>query len=173
MGLNSLVSVSVGASLTPGTALDLSASGVVTLAKAYSASLGSGVAAGQADKLYFDKNTLAASANLDVDLAGVLLDAYGAAITFARVKAIIIKAADANTNNVVVGGAAANGFISWVGAATHTVTLRPGGLLVLACGIADATGYAVTAATADLLRITNGGAGTTVDYELVVIGASA
>mgnify|MGYP000184442162 CR=1 FL=1 len=44
-------------------------------------------------------------------------------------------------------------------------------MLVMA-GAADATGYTVTATTADLLRIANSGAGTTVDYTIVVVGTS-
>lgn len=171
MALSSLVSVNVGGALSA--SLDLSASAAVTLAKAYSASLSTGTAAGQADKIYFDNNTLSASATLDVDLAGALTDALGNAATFARVKAIVVAAAAGNTNNVIVGGAASNGFVTPFGGATHTVTVRPGGFLVLACGIGDATGYVVTAATGDLLRISNSGAGTSVTYDLVVIGASA
>jgi hypothetical protein len=72
---------------------------------------------------------------------------------------------------VIVGGAAANQFLTWVGAATHTVTVRPGGLFQLIAP--DATAYAVTATTADLLRITNSGAGTSVTYDIVLLGASA
>lgn len=132
-----------------------------------------GTAAGQADRIFHDRRTLAASAAEDLDLAGVLLDVYGATITFARIKVLYIAADPGNTNNVIVGNAATNGFITWVGAATHTVTVRPGGALLLVAGGADATGYAVTAGTGDLLHITNSGAGTSVTYDVVLIGASA
>jgi hypothetical protein len=37
----------------------------------------------------------------------------------------------------------------------------------------DAAGYAVTATTADILRVTNGGAGTSVVYEIVILGTSS
>lgn len=134
-------------------------------------SLASGTGAGQADRVFSDTRTLAASANEDLDLAGVLVDALGATVTFARVKGLYVAAATGNSNNVIVGGAASNGFVSWVGAATHTVTVRPGGVLLLAAS--DATGYAVTAGTGDLLRIANSGAGTSVTYDIVVVGASA
>jgi hypothetical protein len=134
--------------------------------------LGSGTGAGQADKLWMSgARTLAASANEDLDLAGTLVDALGATLTLARVKGIIIAASSANTNDVQVGGAAANGFISWVGSATDKVKVKPGGVFALFAP--DATAYPVTGGTADLLRVTNGGAGTSVTYDVIVLGSSA
>lgn len=133
--------------------------------------LDSGTGANQGDRVFDDTRTIVASGTDDIDLAGVLLDAVGAVITFARVKGLFIAAAPGNTNNVIVGNAAANGFITWVGAATHTVTVRPGGLMAL--WAPDATAYAVTAGTGDLLRVANGGAGTSVTYDIVIVGASA
>lgn len=134
--------------------------------------LGSGTGAGQADKLWTSgARTLAASTTEDLDLAGTLLDALGGTVTLARVKGIVIAAAAANTNDVVVGGAASNGFISWVGSATDKVKVKPGGFLALFAP--DAIAYAVTGGTADLLRVGNGGAGTSVTYDITVIGSSA
>lgn len=85
----------------------------------------------------------------------------------------MISAAAGNTNNVIVGGASSNGFVTWVGAATHTVTVRPGATLALFAGAADAVGYTVTAATGDLLHVANSGSGTTVIYDVIVLGCSA
>ncbi|MGW3572180.1 hypothetical protein ACWDSL_51460 [Streptomyces sp. NPDC000941] len=170
MALTSTMSVAVSAELT--SALDL-ATGTVPLAIRKPVTLTSGTGAGQADKVFSDRRTLAASASEDLDLAGVLVDAFGATITFARIKGLVISAAAANTNNVIVGNATSNGFVSWAGGATHTVTVRPGGTLALIAGQNDATGYAVTAGTADLLHIANSGAGTPVTYDIVLIGASA
>lgn len=133
--------------------------------------LGAGTAASQADRLFTDTRTLGASAAEDLDLAGVLLDAFGATLTFARIKGLVIAASAANTNNVIVGGAVSNGFISWAGAATHTVTIRPGGVFALFAP--DAVAYTVTAATADLLHIANSGAGTGVTYDVLILGSSA
>lgn len=141
--------------------------------KNYGASLINGVAAGQADKIWHDQRTLGASANEDLDLNGAtLLDAFGAALAFVRVKGVIISAAAANPNPITIGGAATNGFVSWVGSATDKVSVRPGATFALIAGGADATGYAVTAATADLLRIT-AGAGGNHTYDVIVFGASA
>ncbi|MFH8717239.1 hypothetical protein [Streptomyces zaomyceticus] len=137
-----------------------------------SMALASGTGAGKADRVFSDRRTLAASATEDVDLAGTLLDAYGAAITFARIKGIVIAAAAGNTNSVVVGNASSNAWATLLGA-TSTVTLRPGAFLAVGTGTADATGYAVTAGTGDLLKIANSGAGTSVAYDIHIIGASA
>jgi hypothetical protein len=133
--------------------------------------LASGVGANQADKIFHDTRTLGASATENLDLAGTLVDAFGATLTFARIKGLIVYASPANTNNVLVGGAASNGFINWVGDTTDVLVVRPGGLI---CSFApDATAYAVTASTGDLLKITNSGGTTGVTYDVVIIGASA
>jgi hypothetical protein len=43
----------------------------------------------------------------------------------------------------------------------------------IAVGTADATAYAVTATTADLLKVANSSSGTGVTYDIAVIGTSA
>lgn len=141
----------------------------LTLRKAVSITAGTG--ANQADKVFHDQRTLTASSTEDLDLAGSLTDAFGATITFARIKGIFVAAASANTNNVLVGGAASNQFINWVSDATDKIVVRPGGWFGLVAP--DATAYAVTAGTGDLLRIGNSGAGTAVTYDIILIGASA
>lgn len=133
--------------------------------------LASGTGAGQADLMFSDTRTIAASGTDPLDLAGVLTDALGAVLTFARVKAIVVYAAAANTNDVVIGGAASNGFINWVADATDKIKVRPGGLFVLTAP--GAAAYAVTAATGDQLLIANSSSGTAVTYDIVIIGASA
>ena len=136
-----------------------------------SVTLTDGTGANQINRIYADTITLAASATQDIDLAGTLVDAIGQTVTFARVKGILIRTASANTNNVIVGGASSNGFITWVGGATHTVTVRPGGFLAIAAP--DATAYAVTAGTGDLLRVANSSSGSSVTFDLVIVGATA
>jgi hypothetical protein len=136
-----------------------------------STTLGTGTAAGQADLIFSDTRTLAASASESLDLAGSLVDALGATITFARVKGLIVRAADANANDVVIGGAASAAFVGPFGDATDKLKIKPGGLLVLMSP--GATSYPVTATTADLLQVANSGAGTSVSYDVIIIGASA
>lgn len=128
-----------------------------------------GTTAGAADLVFSDQRTLSASANESLDLNGSLTDVFGGAVNFAKIVAIYIRAAAGNTNNVVAGGAASNGFYPMFGAATDTIKLPPGaGVLLFNDG-----GWTVTASTADLLKIANGGSGTAVTYDIVVVGRSA
>jgi hypothetical protein len=145
--------------------------GLVTLA--FSASLAhslvDGTAAGQADRVFTDERTLDASATEDLDLSGVLLDAFGAAILFASIKAIVVIADPDNTNNVNVTRPGAAGVPLFL-AAGDGMPIRPGyGFAWFGSG----AGVAVTAASADLLTFTNSGAGTPVTYKIVIIGTSA
>ncbi len=128
-----------------------------------------GTGANQADRVFTDRRTLGASATEDLDLAGVLVDAFGATITFAKIKAIIVKAADANTNDVQVTRPAANGVVLFL-AASDGLNVKPGGAFVW---VAPGTGVTVTGGTGDLLTITNSAGTTAVTYDVVIIGTSA
>lgn len=134
-----------------------------------------GVAAGQVDTVFIDTRTIAASGSEDLDLAGTLADPFGVASTaiFAKIRAIMISAALGNTNNVVVGGVASGLASFLLPAATGQIILRPGASFSLACGPNDLAGYAVTAATADLLHVANSGAGTGVTYDVAILGTSS
>lgn len=132
--------------------------------------LGDGTGADQFKQIFTDTRTISASSNEDLDLAGTLVNALGQTITFTKIRAILIKAAAANVNNVVLGGAASNQFVGPFGAATHTIAVRPGGFFGIAAN--DATGYAVTAGTGDLLRVANSGAGSSVTYDIVILGTA-
>jgi hypothetical protein len=129
-----------------------------------------GTGANQIKQVYTAQLTLAASANQDLDLAGALSNALGQSITFTKIRAIVVRAAEANTNNVVVGGAPSNGFIGPFGAAAHTVAVPPGGLVALVAP--NAAGWAVTASTGDLLRVANSGAGSTVTFDILLLGTA-
>lgn len=170
MPLASRISLAVNANLT--SALDL-VTASAPLLKTYEAILATGTGAGQADKIFSDTRTLAASGTEDLDLAGVLLDAFGTAITFVKIKALIVSAAAGNTNNVLVGGVAAGLSSIIVPQTTGIVTVRPGATFAVFAGQADSTGYAVTATTADLLHVANSSSGTPVSYDVIVVGTSA
>jgi hypothetical protein len=58
---------------------------------AISSTLADGTGSGQADKIFSDQRILAASATEDLDLAGSLVDALGATITFVKLKMVVIK----------------------------------------------------------------------------------
>jgi len=164
-------SLSMAATVQQTKTLDLTTvSDPLTFRRAVQLSTGTG--AGQADKVFHDRRTLAASATEDLDLAGVLSDAFGAGITFARIKGLYIAASAANANNVVVGAAASNAWATLLNA-TGTITLRPGASFGAMAGPADGTGWAVTAGTGDLLKVANSAGGTGVDYDVIIVGASA
>jgi hypothetical protein len=127
-----------------------------------------GTLAGQVSVLFSDKRTIAASGTDNLDLAGSLVDALGAVITFATVKAIYIKAAASNVNDVVIG----NGTNPVVGgpfgaAGANLISVKPGGVFQW---VAPGVGATVTPATGDILKIVNSGAGTGVDYEIILLG---
>jgi hypothetical protein len=128
-----------------------------------------GAAVDKANLIWTDRRTLAASTTEDLDLTGGLTDAFGSAITFARIKALIIAASSGNANNVHVGGDAA-GLVGWVANNSDIVVVRPGGLLVWIAP--DATAAAVTATTADVLQIANSAGSTSVTYDIALIGAA-
>lgn len=134
----------------------------------YNTSFANGTAANQANQMWTDTRTIAASANDDLDLAGVLTNAFGTTITFTSVKAIIVKAASANTNDLIIGGSATNPFETFLGGTNPSVLIVPGGSFAIVNP--EATGYAVTASTADILRFTNASSGTSVDYNVIIIG---
>lgn len=127
-----------------------------------------GTGADQAKEIFTDTRTLTASAAENLDLAGVLTDAFGNVLTFTKIKALIVKADAANTNDVVLGNHATAAFFPMFGAATHTLKVKPGGMIAIVAP--DANGLAVTATTADMLTVTNGGAGTSVTYTIIIIG---
>jgi len=132
--------------------------------------LADGTGSSQADLLFSDSRTITASANEDLDLSGGLTGVFGATLTFVKIKAIVIKASSGNTNNVEVKPATTNGFLGPFNAAADTLIIPPGGAISL---FAPTAGWAVTAGTGDLLNIANSGAGTSVTYDIIIIGTSA
>jgi hypothetical protein len=141
------------------------------LAKKDTTDMATGTASGLADKIFSDTRTLAASDTENLDLAGVLTDAFGDLLTFVKVKVIKVFAAVANTNNVIltIGNGGENQFIGPVDVEVN-ISIPPGGQLLLT---APAAGWTVTAGTGDIIVVTNGGAGTSVQYDVVIIGTSA
>jgi len=140
------------------------------LAFSRSIAFDNGTGASQADKIWDDTRTITASGTDDIDLAGVLVDAFGAVATFVKVKGIFVAASALNTNNVVIGAAAATQFVGPFGAATHTVALTPGQFFAITNSV---SGWTVGAGASDLLRVTNSAGGTSVTYDIVILGTSA
>jgi hypothetical protein len=135
------------------------------------ASLLSGVLAGMVDRVFTDTRTLIASATEDLDLAGVLVDAFGAVITMAKLKGLIIKAAAANTNNVNLSRPAGATGVPLFLAVGDGIAIPPGYAFAwFGSGLA---GIPVTPGTGDLITLTNGAGGTPVSYDVVILGTSA
>lgn len=131
-------------------------------------SLDSGTATGQCDTIFSAEHTLAASASENLDMAGSMVDPLGNTVNFGHVKAIEIEADAGNTNNVVVGNTASNAFVGPFGAAGNTWTLGPGDRMVAY----SKAGWPVVANTGDLLKVANGGSGTSVKYRITLLGTS-
>lgn len=127
-----------------------------------------GTGANQADDIFSDHRSLAASASESLDLnTGTLKDAFGNSVDLTKIKALIIKADPNNVNDVVVGAAGSNPIISILGS-TGTVLVKPGGIFVVVAP--DVNGYAITPSTAMVLKVANSGAGTGIVYDIIVIG---
>jgi hypothetical protein len=131
-----------------------------------------GNAAGNADRIWTDTRTLAASASESLDFSGSLTNVYGDTAIFADVRAILVTAASGNTNNVNVtrDTTSPESGLPLFLASGDGLAVRPGGFLAVACP--DATGYPVTAATADRITFTNSAGSTEVTYTVTVIGSS-
>jgi hypothetical protein len=117
----------------------------------------------QADKVWWDVRTLAASASEDIDLVGVLNDAFGVQITLAQLKTLGVVADPANEADLELGGSA-----SFLGAGA-TCLVRPDGAMVLS---APTVGYEVAPGATDVIRVTNLSLTEAATYSIVIVGSS-
>jgi len=124
-------------------------------------------AANLSDRMLTVAIDIAASGTDTIDLSTVL-DAFGAAFAPADIQALVLTADATNTNNIVIGDAASDGFVGPMGA-SGVFAVKPGG--ILAWG--DPSGWPVTLTTADQLMLANSGAGSAVTGSLIIIGRSA
>jgi len=163
--LTSSVNLRLNSTLTGTVGL---ATASVPLDQPYSKTFANGVGASQADKVYTTQLSITTGATTDLDLQGSLLDALGAAFTPAKLKCVYIESATANTTNLTLFGDAAS--VPILNTAATTTTLLPGGLFFM-CN-PPLAGIAVTAATADIIQITNA-SGATATVNVVLIGTSS
>lgn len=168
MSLSATVKSSIDATLS--TAPDL-ATLIAKISAGKSVAFTDGAGAGQADLIFADTRTLAASGSESLDFSGSLTQPDGSAAIFARIKYIYIEAAAGNTNNVQVTQPASNGVPGIFLAAGDGVSIKPGGNFEWMSP--DATGAVVTASTGDLIGVANSSSGTSVTYNIVVIGAAS
>jgi hypothetical protein len=166
MPLTSVIDANLSANMT--SALDL-VTAAAPLALNTRITMPTGTATGQADLCWSDTRTVGASSTDALDLAGILSGQLGGTLTIVKLKAMLVRAAAANTNNVRVNRPAANGVPLFL-AASDGVDVLPGGLFLW---VGQGAGVTVTPATGDLINIDNSGAGTSVTYDVVLIGTSA
>lgn len=123
-------------------------------------------ALGKGDVLWADTRTLAASGTENLDLAGILAGLIGGTVAAAEITAIYVEAAAANTNDVLIGGAASNPFNGPLSGTTPKLAVGPSDCAL----VTNRKGWTVTASTGDILLVSNSAAGTPVTYTLILIG---
>jgi hypothetical protein len=133
--------------------------------------ISNGTGAGAIDLVYSKRLTIADSGTpTDIDLAGALTDPFGDAVVFAEVHMLFVRN-NGTSNTMSVGGDAAA--VSTIfGNANDIAVIRPGGILLLKAGSADATGYAITGTTADVLQFAIS-TGTNITADVIIAGRSA
>lgn len=166
MTLSTTIDVNVAATLL--SALDLgSAQYSPTINKRITMATGTGT--GQADMIFTDTRTVSASSTDALDLAGSLTGPVGGTLTFVKLKGLLVRAAAGNTNNCRVNRPASNGVPLFL-AASDGIDVLPGGIFLW---VAPGAGVTVTASTGDLINIDNSSSGSSVTYDVVIIGTSA
>ena len=134
-----------------------------------------GTLAAQADLIFADERAVTTGANDDIDLSGVLTDAFGVTITFVEIVGILIInkpiSGAVNTTDLTIG-LGTNPFLGFLGGTLPTIgPIKPGGAFLIFAGDAAGLGT-VGAAASDVLRIANS-SGATATYQIVIIGRSA
>ena len=139
---------------------------------AFARSLADGTAAGQADKLWHDRRTIAAGANDDLDLTALTQSLFGGTVTIplAKVKALlVVNTATAAGEDLEVGGSGGAEWSAPFGAAGDKVKVPADSCLLL---VNRVSGWTVTNGAADVLRIRNAGSGG-IDYQIAIVGTSS
>lgn len=126
-----------------------------------------GTGLGQASKIWADSGSQVQSVNTDLDLNGSALTGAFGTVSFTKIKGILVFAGDSNPGNLVIGNVT-NGIVAPFGAATHSMAVAPGGVFMNVNP--QAAGFALTASSADLLRIASAATTGTYTYDIVIIG---
>ncbi len=131
-----------------------------------------GTGVGAADMIWHDRRPIAPSATDSLDLAGVLAGPFGGtALTFARIKMLIVRPLATNLNNINVQRPAGATGVPLFLAISDGIVVKPGGLFLWYDP--SAAGVVVTPSTGDIIEVVNAAGVNTVDYDIVVVGASA
>lgn len=147
---------------------------------AHRIALSDGVSANQINVMYVRSSAIAASANLDLDLSGSLLDGLGNTVTCSQIVGMLVvnQSADGTASDtaLTIGNAGTNPWTGWSGGADTTVNIGRGGFLLFVNpgtgGIGDVTG-----GTSDVLRVAAGSlvtpGGSTGYAQVMILGRDA
>jgi hypothetical protein len=130
-----------------------------------------GVLQDQANLLWMDERTVASAGTDALDLNGVLLNAFGQAISAVEIALLFIinapRTGAANTTNLTVGGGS-NPVTGYMGGTTPTFgPIRPGNFLMFGGGNVGGAGI-ITPSTGDILTITNS-SGAAATYQIAAL----
>jgi hypothetical protein len=133
-----------------------------------SAELLPGTGENQGDEAWLDIDRVLTATSEELDLAGGLTDLNGNAITFTKIKELLIVNKNTTSGELLkVGGAAANAFLLFDDA-TDIESIDPGGFLHISSPV---DGKTVTAGTGDKLKIDAGA--NTITFNIILTGVSA
>lgn len=139
----------------------------------FSKSLADGSGDDQAQQLFHLSGTLAAAASVTYDLAGgaTFKDVFGRTITLTAIKALYIEN-DGTASGIKVGGGSDGSgtaaLASLFGATNDKLIVKPSGAIL---AVAPKAGYAVSAGTADILRLEHDSTSSdTVTYNIAIVG---
>lgn len=142
---------------------------------AISESISTGTSNNQCDRQYSVVGSLAASATFDLDLAGSVTDGLGQTFTIVEIKDLVIEntgTAIASNGTIAYGAAGANPLSTLFGN-TNDIGIIPPGALVALHSTLDGGGWAVTAGSADTLRLTNQSGSFATTFKIIVTGRSS
>lgn len=133
-------------------------------------SLTNGTDADEADILYHTIHTLADGAEVLIDLSGTEVTPFGETIVMARIKMLVVRH-NGTAGSITIGGGSNAIKNFWV-TNGDGVKIEGDGMFML--WAPDATGYTLTAGTAENIRLLhNGDVSEDIDVEIIVIGATA
>ncbi|HEY1750326.1 MAG TPA: hypothetical protein VGG29_03630 [Caulobacteraceae bacterium] len=135
-------------------------------------SLTGGTNAGQVDTFYAVQVTIAASSTSTIDLNGSAIDGFGNTVSFLHVKFILLAASAGNTNDCQIGPGATNPFAGPWSGTTPLTAVSPGETLLITKGQGSSAGWAVTAATGDIIKLANSSSGSSVTCTVYLAGTS-
>ena len=138
----------------------------------YAASLTSGIGSGQADRIWHDERTLAASAVDELVLSALESSVFGndVEVALAKVKALLIVVTTTTAGTeLTLGDAAADAWVGPFNSAGDRLKLGPDAALFL---VDKQSGWSVGAGTSDVLKIANTGS-VEATYRIVIVGTSA